>query len=250
VSAPSALIDAYLDRLLLALTGRPADMRRVLSEVESHLYDAVDEGIDRGLDAEAAVAEALERFGTPGQVARRYRRIDLSRPLVREITSALAVLAAVGLLAVGASGLLSMGFRATWGSSFVAGDLPGVTYTAERCAEYEALHPEAPSCALAAAAHHADEVELYRIAVGVLGAVLLAGWWFASRRRPPAVGALPGAVVPTAGAATFGLAGAALAVQAVGAGANGAGQWLTAAIVALVVAAVYARQLAQVLTVA
>src|SRR5205085_1471638 len=103
---------------------------------------------------------------------------------VRELVPSALLLLAVGLLAIGASGLLSMGLRAAWGSEFVAGDPPGVTYTAPRCADYERFHPEAGTCAEAAAAHHADEVETYRVAAGVLGLLVLGGWWFARRRAP------------------------------------------------------------------
>jgi hypothetical protein len=247
MSAPSERIDAYLDRLLVALRGRPADVRRVLAEAESHLYDAVDAGIDSGLDAEAAVDQALARFGSPGQVARRYRRADVS--VLRELVPSALLLVAVGLLAIGASGLLSMGFRAAWGSAFVAGDPPGVTYTAPRCADYEAFHPEARTCAAAAAAHHADEVETYRVAAGLLGVVVLAGWALLRRRRPSALGAVPPSLVPAMATAAFGLAGAALAVQALGGGRDhGAGQWLSAAVVSLVLAGAYGRQVVRALS--
>jgi hypothetical protein len=243
MSTPSDRIERYLDQLLAALAGRPADVRRVLTEVESHLYDAVDAGIDRGLDAEAAVEQALARFGSPTQVARRYRRTDVPAPVLRELVLAAVLVVAVGLLAIGASGVLSMGFRAAWGSSFVAGDLPGVTYTAARCDDYERLHPDAPSCAAAAAAHHADEVQTYRLAAGGLGAVVLVGWWLVRRRRTEVTGIVPPGLVPAAATATFGLAGAVLAVEALGSGRDhGAGQWLSAAVISLLVAGLYARQ--------
>ncbi|MCU1376499.1 MAG: hypothetical protein JWO68_3785, partial [Actinomycetia bacterium] len=124
-------------------------------------------------------------------------------------------------------------------------------YTPERCADYEAFHPEARTCAAAAAAHHADEVETYRVAAGVLGALVLGGWWLAGRRRTTVVNVLPPGLVATAGAATFGLAGAALALQAIGGGRDhGAGQWASAGAVSLVVAGLYGRRVVRVLSAA
>ena len=238
-------IDDYLDRLLQELAGRPADVRRVLVEVESHLLDAVDEGVASGLDEAAAVDAALARFGSPTTVARRYRRTSLPLPVRRELGYALALMAAVGLLAIGASGIASMGMRAAFGSQFVAGDTPGVTYTADRCADFERFHPESPDCAAAAGAHHADEVETYRVAAGVLGALVLGGRWWFRRRREPIIGVLPDGMVATAGTAVFGMAGMILAAQGVtGLLAegrdHGAGQWLSASIVSLVVACGFA----------
>jgi hypothetical protein len=117
------------------------------------------------------------------------------------MVSALVLLLAVGLLAIGASGVLSVAFRATLGDRFVAADLPGVTYTAARCRDLQEYHPEQPTCDRAAAAHHADEVETY---------------------------------------------GDALALDA---GNGGAGQWLSAAVVSLVVALAFGREVLRALSV-
>ena len=131
------------------------------------------------------------------------------------MASALVLLLAVGLLAIGASGLLSVAFRATLGDRFVAADLPGVTYTAARCRDFEEYHPEQPTCDRAAAAHHADEVESYRIAAGLLGAVVLAGWWLVRRRHrdEQSVAWLPDEMVPLVGLIVFGGAALGLGVQ-------------------------------------
>jgi hypothetical protein len=76
-----------------------------------------------------------------------------------------------------------MGMRAAMGSRFIAGDTFGVTYTPEHYAEYRQLRPDAPNCSAAASAHHADEVEQYRAAAGVLGVVVLAAWPVAFGQR-------------------------------------------------------------------
>jgi len=241
-------IDGYLDQLLVELYGRARDVRRILAEVEDHLRDATDEAIAAGMDPSQAEAAAIERFGSPRVVARRFgATLPVPGPAVLgELVRSLAGLAAIGLLAIGLSGVAAMGMRATLGASFVAGDLPGVTYTRERCADFFEYHPEAGSCAAAATAHHADEVESYRLAAGVLGTLLGVAWLWDRRRRrtrgkPDRIGALPEGFAATCGLALFGAAGALLALQSIGlmlgtGASHGAGQWLSGAVVSLAMA--------------
>ena len=129
----------------------------------------------------------------------------------------------------------------------MAGDLPGVTYTAQRCAEYLEYFPDAGGCAQAAALHHWGEVVEYRVAVGVLGLLVLGGFlvW---RRRPEGrqhryLGVLPDGFSATVATSLYGVAAAALAVLSLDAflvaGGDGTGQWLSAAIVASAMAAAY-----------
>jgi hypothetical protein len=147
------------------------------------------------------------------------------------------------LVAVGASGLVAEVFGRAFGPAFVAGDGPGVTYTAARCAEYLRLFPDAGGCAGAAAMDHWGEVVQFRVLAGVLGLVALATFGLARRRtefggeewQPPrgAVAVPLGALFAVAGA---GLTGISLMQLAYGdrdmLGAN-----LSAGIVALVAAA-------------
>ena len=233
MTAPNDRVDAYLDRLAAALDGGAVNVRRVVIEIESHLYDAVDEGIERGLDPDAAIDAALARIGNPRDIARRYRG-----PLVHQLVTSLAFLAAVGLLAIGGSGVLSFGMRAAFGDHFLAGDYNGITYTAARCADFERFHPGAGSCEAAASAHHADEVVFYRTAAGALGAAALAAWLVLRRRYRAS---LSHGMVSTVGTTLFGLAAAALALAAVNQLEGGAGQWLSAAVVSLAVAAAFGR---------
>ncbi len=239
-------IDAYLDQMLVHLDGRARNVRRILAETEAHLEDAYAAARAEGLDPDRAAIRAVERFGAPAAVARRFQ------PDGRAALGALTALAAaallligVGLVAIGVSGVVSMVMRSTLGSSFVAGDLDGVTYTPERCADFLEYHPEADSCGAAAAAHHADEVETYRVAAGVLGLFVLAAYFVWHRVRPRSgatLARLPLAVLPAVGAATFGAAGVLLSLEGLsvllGSGRPaGPGQWLSGGVVALVVAA-------------
>jgi hypothetical protein len=128
--------------------------------------------------------------------------------------------------------------RAAWGSAFVAGDPVGVTYTAARCADYREYHPGASTCAAAASAHHADEIEEYRVLAGILGVVGFGLWRWKLRRDADR---LPIELDHTIAGVAFGLGGLACLAQGVSMLAegtqHGAGQWLSAAVVALAAAA-------------
>ncbi len=76
------LIGAYLADLSLELRKRGVSDLRFLEEAREHLTDAVEQGIERGLDATAAQQEAIAQFGRAASVARafvsdRYRLFDL-----------------------------------------------------------------------------------------------------------------------------------------------------------------------------
>ena len=154
------------------------------------------------------------------------------------------MLAWVGLLAVGASGAFGAVMNATLGPAFVAGDLPGNTYTPDRCSDLMEYAPTAATCEEAAAIHHTDELVTSRIAAGTLGLVALAVWLV--MRRRVTTDALPPGVVSAAGTAMFGIVGLALtglALNALVLGGNGAGCFLSGAIVSVVVALIFASRL-------
>jgi hypothetical protein len=158
-----------------------------------------------------------------------------TRTVLIELTLSLARLAGIGLLAVAASGALALGFGAVFGHAFVAGDPPGVTYTASRCHELLEYQPRAASCAQAALENHFTEVVVYRLAAGAFGAALVGGTWWLSRRRRARI-ALPPLLVPTIATTAFGLAAIAMFMQAADLALRdfhaGAGSWLAAAAVA------------------
>jgi hypothetical protein len=175
-------------------------------------------------------------------------------PVVRSLAWRLSFLAGVGLIAIGVSGLLALSMRAAFGPAFVAGDPQGVTYTASRCADFLEYHPEAGGCEAAASDHHADEVVWYRIAAGLMGALLLGARWVLARRRPGWWSApIPAAVAPAIGAAMFGAAALGLGAQGIGVlafegGSHGPGQWISAGAVSLVVCVAFAASLWRALT--
>ena len=66
-------IDRYLRDMSRRLAGAGPAGERALAEIEDHLRAAADEGIARGLTADAAEYEAVARFGKPVHIARQLR---------------------------------------------------------------------------------------------------------------------------------------------------------------------------------
>ncbi|WP_250006727.1 permease prefix domain 1-containing protein [Actinoplanes sp. M2I2] len=110
-------VEQYLDEMFDRLAGTGAAGRRLLSETESHLLDAVEEGRARGLDAEAAEREALDRFGTVTGVVRHVPAAARSiRTTLRRLLSGTWLAAGVLLLWWGGSGVMTwlLGWPWTW----------------------------------------------------------------------------------------------------------------------------------------
>lgn len=199
-------VDAYLDQLFDLLSGTGRAGRRFLLEAEDHLREATGAGMSRGLPPEAAAAEAVARFGTPERVAAGFAP-GARRWSLRQLAGAAAVVGVLGMLAVGVSGLLTELAGNVVGPSFVAGDLPGVTYTAQRCAQFLRMEPNAGSCSAAAALDHFGETVTSRVLVGVLGLLALAVLLAVRRAAGAAAWSPPLRLVGLVGAAVAGLAG-------------------------------------------
>ncbi len=211
-SAVSA-VERYLDELFDRLAGTGGAGRRALAETEDHLRAAVAAGVERGLTEERAEQEAVDRFGSPARIAGELRAAHRELGVIlRQAFVGAWLVGAVLALTIGVSGLLVEVFGAAFGYGFVAGDAPDITYTAQRCAEYQEYVPHAASCAEAAAVHHFGEIAQSREMAGVLGllallALLAARRW--TRLRDPSW-TPPRAPVFVALLALFGVAAAAL----------------------------------------
>ena len=177
-----------------------------------------------------------------------------STPTLGALAESLALLAAVGLLAIGVSAGVAALFGKAFGKSFVAGDAPDVTYTAARCADLREYHPEAKTCEAAATAHHYDEAVGYRLDAGVLGVLALGGFAIirrANRRRSGSSRALPDGFTSTIGTAVFGLAAAGLLgsslMSIVFGNSKGAGDLLSGGVVAFPVFVAFGVSLLRIL---
>jgi hypothetical protein len=234
-------VEEYLDRLFDRLAGTGRVGRRALAEAEDHLATSRDELVAAGVPTEEAARRAVTRFGDADRVASDLRAAARDfGGLVRQLVTSGWLLGAIGLVAIGLSGLLAGLMDLVGGAQFVAGDTDGITYTASRCRDFIGYFP-GHTCNAAAALHHTTEVIVYRGAVGVLGLVALAA--YAVVRRGPLAGARWAprpdltALVATAlfGLAAVVLGGPAL-LQAVIGDDAGTGAYLSAGIVAGLVA--------------
>jgi MYXO-CTERM domain-containing protein len=207
--APGDLIEDYLDRLLVSLSGSARQVRHTLAEVEAHLRDAVAEGVAAGLPEETAQAQALERIGPVHAVT--GRPAFFTRPsaaLLRRITLTCALVGGAGLAAIGAAGLIGRMLQALKGNLFMTTPFPPGTYTQADCARWLAGSPGTRSCVTAMLADHAFDYLLQATACGLLGLLGLAAYVFLRRRwrdRATAT-ALPAGTAEGLGAILAGLA--------------------------------------------
>ena len=247
------LVEEYLDELYTKLRGSPRQGRRLLAEAEDHLRQGVDEGLAGGLTLEEAQQHAVSSFGSVRAVVRahdtRLRRVP-GLAIVSDLVMSAWKLGSIGLLAVGASGLVVAAMNVLFGRPFVAAVAPGTKLPATDCRYWLSIWPGAHSCTQAYMLESSSDAVSLRVGVGLLGLLLLGGYYLA-RRRFQSPGVLPDAFTLTIAVTVFGMAGLGLAwlaamhgggLVAVG-GITGPGWYLSGAIVALAMAATYGVQL-------
>ena len=167
-------IEAYLDRLLVALSGTPQEIRRTLAEAELHLYESAAELEASGLSREEARAEAVRRMG-PAEVAAGPARITLSLTpaLRRRAALSLLLIGGVGGVAIGLAGVFGLIVRALWGPAAIANAFPADSYSAADCRHWQAAEPTAHGCLDVMTALHATHYLNDTLACGVIGVLTL-----------------------------------------------------------------------------
>jgi hypothetical protein len=235
-------IEDYLDQLLTTSAGMTARQRRhLLSEVEDHLRATAEHSIAAGDEPDDAEREAVARFGPALDVIRadRVSHGSATGAFLRRLVNTGALLAGIGAVAIGVSGAIAAVIRLIGGNSALVAAPNSGSLAPSDCARWLQLDPHAASCSAAAVANWADETVFYRLALGLFGVLLLAVRLAVLRRRPDAgARTLPALATYTIAALLFG--GASLWI--LGAGVDtlatspnaGAGQWFSAAPVALV----------------
>ncbi len=239
------LIEEYLDLLYAELRAMPQDARRILAEAEDHLREGMTEGLAAGMTEREAAEHAISSFGSVRAVVRAHqRRRPAALTLLASLAAAAWKLAATGLLAVGASGLVAAVMNATLGREFVGGPPVAAGLPAAACRHYLANWPAARTCGQAWMLETASDAVSLRLLAGLAGLVMLAGY-LAARRWAPRT--LPDSLVPAVAVTLFGTAGAGLAwlsaAGPVAGGGGGPGSYLSGAIAALAVAAGFALPL-------
>jgi hypothetical protein len=249
---PDSPIEAYLDELVTSLSTRlPRELRHLVAETEAHLRDDAEAGMAAGLSCHAAELAAVERFGAASELAaaERHRLVTPLWALARQFVLTAVVLGGVGAMAVGASGAVSAAIARIAGSRVVAAPSSTQPLSAGDCARWLGLDPSAHTCRAAATADWVYEVIWYRLALGLLGAVALAVFLAARQRSrrmhdwsllPPAISdTIAATVFCIGGVWTLGLGIDAIAVSS----GDGSGQWLSAAVVALIATAIFGVRL-------
>lgn len=168
-------IEAYLDRLLVALSGGPREVRHALAEAELHLYESAAALEASGLSREEARAEAVRRMG-PAEVTAGPARVTLHlTPALRRRTAlSLLLIGGVGGVAIGLAGIFGLIVRALWGPAAIATAFPADSYTAADCRHWQAAEPTARDCASATTALHASHYVIDTLACGLIGVLVLA----------------------------------------------------------------------------
>jgi hypothetical protein len=245
-------VEQYLDELVAALsTRRPRQLRHLLAETEAHLRDDAEAAMAEGLSVEEAEALAVSRFGPARELAAAddARMATPLRGVIRQVATTALLLGGIAGVAIGVSGALAALIRAVAGTRALVDVAPGQALSASDCARWLAADPGAGGCRNAAVADWAADTVLYRIAAGVLGLLCVLAY---TRLRRRAAGSdrwplLPAAVTNTIALTAFGAAGVwtlGLGVDAIAVSSgHGSGQWLSAAPVALLAAAVFGLRL-------
>jgi hypothetical protein len=247
-------IGEYLTVIGGRLRMTPQDKARVLAEAEDHLAEAVAAGTAAGLTEREAQEAAISSFGSVDAVVRAHNaRLWRRRPaaLVGDLTLAAWKLGSLVLIAVGASGLLVAAMNAVFGRPFTGAAPAGTRFAAAACPYWQHAWPGAHGCAQAAMLEASSDNVVLRVAAGIVGVLLLSAYVLARmflrrRGREPAI--LPEAFFPAAAVCSFGAACLVLCWLTMNRLAGnpamlgfhgGPGSFLSGAIAALAVAAVY-----------
>lgn len=246
MNAPGDPIEEYLDQLYVSLRTTPREARQIIAEAEDHLREAVGDGLAAGLAEREAQEAAISSFGSVNAVVRAHAAPFGRFPLVavlRDLAISGWRLGALGLVAVGASGLVAAVMNHVLGRRFVGGTPAAAGFPAATCRHFLAVQPAAHTCAQAAMLENSYDAVSLRLLAGIVGLVLLAGYYLTRHGRGWSRTSLPDGFVAVAAVSVFGAAGLGLAwlsaSNAVVGASSGPGFYLSGAIAALAMAAVY-----------
>jgi hypothetical protein len=243
------LVENYLDQLYAGLRGSPRQGRRILAEAEDHLREGVADGVAAGLTEREAQEQAISSFGSVRAVVRAHDRRLRTVPglaVLADVAMSVWRLGSIGLLAVGASGLVAAVMNLAFGRTFVGSASGAAPPAAAACRHWLSNWPGAHSCAQAYLLESSSDAVSLRVFAGFAGLILLGGYYLA-RRSGWSRGVLPDAFAPTIGMSLFGAAGLGLLALSVSRASvlglqAGPGFYLSGALVALALAAVFGGQ--------
>ncbi len=237
-------VEDYLDQLYASLRTTPRQARRIIAEAEDHLREATAAGIEAGLTELEAQEAAISSFGSVRAVVRAHTRRVPPLAVFGELVMTAWQLATVAVLAVAGSGLVALVMNQVLGPQFVGGSPAAVAGVGQRaCAHWLHIWSQAQNCGQAAVLETSSDAVDLRLLTLVPGLILLGGYLLArryQRQRGLRADLLPEAFVPTVAACLFGALTAGLTYLAVVAPptateTGGAGSFLSAAVVTLLI---------------
>lgn len=235
------LVGAYLGELRARLRTRDAEL--VLAEAEDHLRESVAAGLAIGMSERAAQEAAISAFGSVRAVVRAHRRGK--GQLAADLAMSALNLGWVGLFSIAASGFVALAMNRLAGRSFVGGAPAGTRFSPARCQHWLSIWHGARTCAQAAMLESSSDAVSLRVLGGGIGGLALLSVYLLARRywRRDGARVLPRGFFPLVAAGVFAVGALALVVCSVTGGPLGVpagpGAYLSGALVALAMAAVY-----------
>ncbi|HEY6295201.1 MAG TPA: hypothetical protein VIX15_06010 [Streptosporangiaceae bacterium] len=245
-------IEAYLRELRGSLRAGAAEAELIVAEAEDHLRETTAVGLAAGLAEREAQEAAISAFGSVRAVVRAHETTPgnlvkgrTPAAVIEDLCLAAWKLGAIGLTAVGASGLVVLVMNATLGRAFTGQPPAGVAFPRAQCSYWLAGWPGAHTCAQAAMLEASSDAVILRVGAGIMGVALLEAYIIVRhlmRRRGRGPAVVLAGYFPALAACVFGAGALALALaQLTGFTVTaGPGQYLSGAIVAAVVAVAYA----------
>lgn len=199
-------IEEYLAGLRASLRVAPGQAELIVAEAEDHLRETAAAGVAAGMTELEAQEAAISAFGSVRAVVRAHQaepghlvKGRTAAAVLGDLVLAAWKLAGVGLIAVGASGLLVALMNTALGRPFTGQAPAGTRFSKGDCAYWMSLWPGARTCAAAHMLEASSDGVVLRVAAGIAGAGLVGAYAmvrYLQRRRGragrPAGRLLPG----------------------------------------------------------
>jgi hypothetical protein len=248
---PHDPIGPYLATLRASLRIAPGEAELIVAEAEDHLRETVSAGLAAGMTEREAQEAAISAFGSVRAVVRAHDSTPGYLVTGRSVTAVLGdmflaawKLAGLGLIAVGASGLVVALMNVTLGRVFTGQAPPGVRFPKADCAYWMRLWPTAPTCGAAHMLEASSDAVVLRFGAGIVGVALFEAYvivHYLTRRRGHGPAVLLAGYFPLLATCVFGAGALSLGLaQLTGfTVSQGPGSYLSGAIVAAAVALAY-----------
>ena len=169
-------IEEYLAGLRASLRVAPGQAELIVAEAEDHLRETAAAGVAAGMTELEAQEAAISAFGSVRAVVRAHQaepghlvKGRTAAAVLGDLVLAAWKLAGVGLIAVGASGLLVALMNTALGRPFTGQAPAGTRFSKGDCAYWMSLWPGARTCAAAHMLEASSDGVVLRVAAGIAG---------------------------------------------------------------------------------